>query len=231
VPRDSTPISRRSRFSRRSIADRQSMTPTAPAYGCRRRHRLSTAGGSAPQPVRAGHVDRWGAGVRYRTEGGFRTANMFPRKKCPVRPGPDRACSSLRGYTSVREGRPGVLRCVVKDHAAQCGPVVHRSPSVPVFVVPVSRNSGEPRHRAPSRFPSPSGTVMTPPPSWYQGYPASTTRATDSDTTTGLSEPSRSTTWLMVTWMPPPTCSADWMVARIRMREPTGTGAGKRTLL
>ncbi len=59
----------------------------------------------------------------------------------------------------------------------------------------------------------------------------STTRATDSATTTGLSEPSRSTTWLIFTWIPPGNCSADTTVARIRTRDPTGTGAGEANLV
>ena len=58
----------------------------------------------------------------------------------------------------------------------------------------------------------------------------STTRTTGSATTTGFPEPSRSTTWLIFTWIPPGNCSADTTVARIRTRDPTGTGAGKRTL-
>jgi NAD(P)-dependent dehydrogenase (short-subunit alcohol dehydrogenase family) len=73
---------------------------------------------------------------------------------------------------------------------------------------------------------------LAPPPAQLPGKPLSysTTRASDSATTTGLTMPSASTTWRLRSWMPPVTRSADCTVSFIRMRAPAGSGAGKRTL-
>ena len=56
-------------------------------------------------------------------------------------------------------------------------------------------------------------------------------RTTSSATHTGLSPPSRSTVARTTPWSPPATSSTDCTVKVARIREPEGTGAGKRTLL
>ena len=57
------------------------------------------------------------------------------------------------------------------------------------------------------------------------------TRASDSATHTGFSVPSHSNVWTIVIWAPPGMSSTVASVARIRTREPTGSGAGNRTRL
>ena len=58
-----------------------------------------------------------------------------------------------------------------------------------------------------------------------------TARASDSATQTGFSPPSRSNVCVTVICTPPGTSSTLASVARMRTFEPTGSGAGKRTLL
>ena len=60
---------------------------------------------------------------------------------------------------------------------------------------------------------------------------STSTRPTLSATHTGFSPPSISTVSLVTTWcQPPPRSSTSTICAKQRRREPTGTGAGKRTL-
>ena len=54
---------------------------------------------------------------------------------------------------------------------------------------------------------------------------------TSSATHTGLSPPSRSIVATATICSPPCTSSTDATVTRARIRDPTGTGAGNRTLL
>ncbi len=54
---------------------------------------------------------------------------------------------------------------------------------------------------------------------------------TVSTTQAGFSAPSISIVTTFVTWTPPGTSVTERISPRARMREPTGTGEGKRTLL
>src|SRR5690606_14001604 len=77
----------------------------------------------------------------------------------------------------------------------------------------------------------PSGVVIPQialgaPPGWLQARK----RLRLSTTQTGLSDPSRSTVITMVVSTPPATSSTATSSTPARRRDPTGTGAGKRTL-